>query len=429
MPQDPGDEERQRLVAEQASRFRAELERESRSTTLVQLLDYLLARAGEPRPPKEIEIAIAVFGKSAEFDTSQDSTVRVHVHRLRQRLEMFNAGQSGPLLHIPRGEYRLLLLDAAEERGQEAGTPVMGRPDSRSNRAWAPIAAACALSAAVWTIVFLTGGSRSEAQSPLAKTSLWQPIATHRQRPLIVAGDAYMVVERGRDGKIEGLSMRPMIRSGRDLDNYLKAHPAEYDLLRDRDVHRVSAPVAIGAATILPLIASVRYDQGTADIVPASQMSQDAVDSNNVIYIEHFARLGTLRPPGLDQPHFTTGRDANEVQDMRSGRTFRARPPSDTAPDAGGPARDPYGYDYGYIASYPGPSGNQVIVISGVADAALAQMVKLVSDKRQLDLLSHRIAGAKAFEALYEVRTANGLVFDTSLVTARPLKLTKGSAS
>jgi len=416
------DEDVKRLIAEQASQFRAALVDESRSATLVHLFDYLLERSGDPRAPKEIEVAMAVFGKSSEFDTSQDSTVRVHVHRLRQRLENFNAGKQGALLHIPKGEYRLLLSDEPEGVNEDA--TVLEQPRSRSGqkRLWIAVAICFAATAALWATLFLASGRAGPANSPLGQTSFWKPVATHKRLPLIAAGDFYMVVESGPDGKIERLSMRPTIRSGRDLDNYLRMHPEQYSKLRDRDIHRVPAEIAKGAASILPLIASVRTDQSMADIVPVSQISQETIDSNTIIYIEHFSELGMLRSPVLGHSRFAPGPDPNSVRDMPSGKTFRARSAADDPLNENIPPKDPYGYDYGYIASYPGPSGNQILIISGIEDAALSQMIRLVSDTRQLDLLSRQTGGAKAFEALYQVRTAGGLIFDTNLVIARALE-------
>ena len=62
--------------------------------TLSRLFDFLLARSLEGDAPKETEIALQVFGKSPGFDVSQDAVVRVYVHKLRRRLEEFNARRS-----------------------------------------------------------------------------------------------------------------------------------------------------------------------------------------------------------------------------------------------------------------------------------------------------------------------------------------------
>ena len=425
-PFDPADEEATRLFADQASQFREALVSDNRSRTLVSLFDYLIERSSDPRAPKEIEIAMAVFGKRADFDTSQDSTVRAHVHRLRRRLESFNNGKSGVLLQIPRGEYRLLLTERAESA--DTGVALLEKPrkPTTPRRIWTAITICFAATAILWGGLFYASSDQRPAPSPLRQTSFWQPIAAHERLPLIAAGDFYMVAESGSDGKIQRLSMRPAIRSGRDLDKYLRMHPDQYSKLRDRDIHRLPTTVAMGAAAILPVVASVRPDHGMADIIPVSQISQETIDANNIIYIDRFSELGMLRSPVLGQSRFAPGPDPNELRDMPSGTSFRVRPASDNQLNGDDPVVDPYGYDYGYIASYPGPSGNQIIVIAGMEDAALAQMVKLISDKRQLDMLSREIGDAKAFEALYQVRTSGGLIFDTHLLIARSLKVGKG---
>lgn len=424
-PVSPDDNETNRFFANQAAQFRDVLVSENRSKTLVYLFDYLVARSGDPRAPKEIEIAMTVFGKSAQFDTSQDSTVRVHIHRLRRQLESFNYGKSGKLLQIPKGDYRLLLTEEAESADDDAILIEVRSKPSGQKRTWTVIAICFAATAIFWGMLLFSARSQDSVTSTLRQTSFWKPIAAHERLPLIAAGDFYMVVESGSDGKIQRLAMRPAIRSGRDLDKYLRMHPDQYSKLRDRDIHRLPATVAMGAAEILPIVASVRPDHAMADIIPVSQISQETIDSNNIIYIDRFSELGMLRSPALGQSHFAPGPDPNELRDLPSGRTFRVRAAAENQIGRDDVAADPYGYDYGYIASYPGPSGNQIIVISGMEDAALAQMVKLVGDKRQLGILSRQIGDAKAFEALYQVRTSGGLIFDTRLLIARTLEASK----
>ncbi|SUJ33869.1 Uncharacterised protein [Sphingomonas paucimobilis] len=82
-----------------------------RSSIFLQLFDFLVARSGDDRAPKEVEIALAVFGRNGEQGDLPDSVVRVSMHRLRKRLDAFYAGQPGARLQIPKGEYRLVLSD------------------------------------------------------------------------------------------------------------------------------------------------------------------------------------------------------------------------------------------------------------------------------------------------------------------------------
>src|SRR6185295_10469630 len=93
-----------------------------RSRSYSRLLEFLVDCAADGRSPKELEIAMEVFGKGADFDPSQDSMVRVYAHNLRQKLEHYYAtdGRNEPQqIALARGEYRVSLLP---------GTPAVEPP-------------------------------------------------------------------------------------------------------------------------------------------------------------------------------------------------------------------------------------------------------------------------------------------------------------
>jgi hypothetical protein len=409
-------------IAREALQFRTVLLRDSRSATLAKLFDYLLERANDARAPKEIEVAIAVFGKNGTFDTSENSTVRAHMHRLRQRLDKFNAGKSGPRLTIPKGEYRLILSEAPAHDGGEELQP--STPASPLKRIATRQAVAIVLGAnlLLWSVLFLFGDN-GRPSPPLAQTALWRPIIAAERSPVVAVGDFFLVGKSGEDGMIERLAMKPAIRSGPDIADYELAHPEQRGKLHDRDIYRVPAREAKSAMEILNLVSTMRPRTDVAGIVPVSRISQDRIDSSNIIYIQYFSQLGALRSPIVHLSGFAPTADFDTIRDVASGRLYRARVSSgEAAPAGGGGPADSYGYDYGYLASFPGSSGNRNILISGINDAGLSQMVKLVSNKQQLDSLSQRTGGGSAFEALYQVRTVGGLAYDTKLLIARPLR-------
>ena len=97
-----------------------------RSRSYQRLLDYLVACSLRDHAPKELEIAVEVFSKSADFDPSQDSMVRVYAHNLRQKLKQYYAkhGQEEPhQIAIPRGEYRITV--AAPETQAEPASEIV----------------------------------------------------------------------------------------------------------------------------------------------------------------------------------------------------------------------------------------------------------------------------------------------------------------
>src|SRR5689334_17744594 len=88
-----------------------------RSRSYARLLEFLVECARSGRTPKELEIAMEVFGRGADFDPSQDSMVRVYAHNLRQKLEHYYAtgGRNEPRqLVLARGEYRISVAESVE---------------------------------------------------------------------------------------------------------------------------------------------------------------------------------------------------------------------------------------------------------------------------------------------------------------------------
>lgn len=60
-----------------------------RSKNYRALLQYLVQCSIEGKSPKELEITIDVLGKNNDFDVSVDSTVRVYMHQLRKKVDVY----------------------------------------------------------------------------------------------------------------------------------------------------------------------------------------------------------------------------------------------------------------------------------------------------------------------------------------------------
>ena len=123
---------------------------------LRRLFDYLAEKSLAGQSPKEIAIAMDVFGKGSDFDVSQDALVRVYIHKLRKALDEYYAssgGGSGPALHIPRGEYRLKVSAKAPDRTSDQnpdGNPeVLVPPIPPKGRAFQVLRTAALLGAAL----------------------------------------------------------------------------------------------------------------------------------------------------------------------------------------------------------------------------------------------------------------------------------------
>ena len=81
-----------------------------RSEAYTRLLRFLAERSHTNKSVKEIEIAVEVFGRDETFDVTQDSLVRVYIHKLRGKLDQFYKESDktySQRLSIPKGSYLL----------------------------------------------------------------------------------------------------------------------------------------------------------------------------------------------------------------------------------------------------------------------------------------------------------------------------------
>ena len=76
------------------------------------LLIYLFEAHQNDYTPKEISIAHDVFKKGADFNSTENPLVRVHIHNLRNKLKQYyqSEGREDEFqLSIPKGHYRVTI--------------------------------------------------------------------------------------------------------------------------------------------------------------------------------------------------------------------------------------------------------------------------------------------------------------------------------
>jgi len=400
-------------MAIEVRRFRAVLEAESRTMTLLHLFEYLLEHSTEARAPKEIEIALAVFGKNSGFDTSQDSVVRVQVYRLRTRLERYYSDRSGPRLVIPKGQYRIILIDSPAALED-------GAPARHGGLFWRYTAAGVALNAILWGC-FLVIKQPSQAVAKAAPAGFWRPIALAKRPPLVVAGDSYLMVQSDDGTDIRRMIMRTNVQSELDMDRYIAKRPSGYQKLHNLYLNYMSTNTAAAVWNVLSEISDMRRDNAVPDVTPVSRLSQQRINTNDILYLGRIDEMGALRPLLSDLSSLKFDTVSGTITDRKSGRRFAPKTLALLEDDAGDGAGSASGVDYGYIASFPGSSGNKIFIIAGVQDTAFPQMIKVLSDSTQLEHLARQTGKAGAFEALYQVQSYGNLRFEAKLLFVRPV--------
>jgi hypothetical protein len=105
------------------------------------LLQYLADRAlaGEGDSIKEYTIGLDVFGKPSSFDPRQESSVRMHVARLRQKLAEYyrTEGTADPVfVDLPKGGFHLQFVDqgAVRDAGLSSAADAAQAGESSTDR-------------------------------------------------------------------------------------------------------------------------------------------------------------------------------------------------------------------------------------------------------------------------------------------------------
>ena len=400
------------------------------SELIARLFDFLLEQSLLDRSPKEIEIAQKVFGKDVGYDEARDASVRVYIHRLRRKLDEIYAGTTGERLTIPRGEYRLTIeapaaLEAAEEDAASplptVAEPPVAPAAPRPNRRHLAAAVAIILTFAAGALLggyLWSGHGRSNRSGAVAAAVPWQPIAGNRRLTFVVTGDYYIFGEAPAASQVTRLVREFAINSRGDLDEYLMSHPKDYGRYVDLDLHYLPVSTGYALREVLPLVDDMARGAQVARpfVITMSRLTAEAMKGSNIIYVGFLSGLGLLRDPLFEASGFRVGASYDELIDVASGKHYISD--WDEVTDNQMPRRD-----YAYLSSFPGPSGNRILVIAGTRDAAVTQAAEIAVDKAQLDQIAARTKGAANFEALYEVRTLGTLNLTSTLVLARPLKL------
>lgn len=383
-----------------------------RATQLQRLFDYLVACHADGRVPREIDVAIKGFGRSTDFDVTQDATVRVALHKLRKRLERFYTGEASlatARLTVPRGEYRLALESnvAEEMTPKHSGWHWLLPATTRERIAAAVIGvlliACLALYLATPEQPFVDKRIAAVRDSPL-----WAPLLADNLPVQLVLGDYYIFGERDNAGDIHRLVRDFNVNSREDLEQSFIANPALAEQFADLKLGYLPTSSAQALREVLPvLVASGKH----VSLTLASELDPSTIKNTHIVYIGYLSALGSLMDVALAGSRYSFGASYDELIDAMTGETWVS--------EAGVSHGTAERYrDFAYLASFRGPGGNQHLVIAGTRDTGLMQAAESAADPDQLRKLSARKPPWRGFEALYEVQSLNGVNVESRLIQA-----------
>ncbi len=398
------------VIAEQARRI-IESGALGRSRSYVRLMEYLVQCSERAVRPKEVEIAADVFDKGSEFDPNQDSFVRVYVHNLRQKLEKYyaaNPADGGVRLSIPRGEYRLAVVPPDES--------AKGRPVRITPPVW--VAALGALLAINLVVMFALrfGPSGPDGVQEVTRTAMWTELLNDDLPLLVVVGDYFIFAELDEFGTVTRLVREFDVNSSDDLGDRFVSDPDLLANWMDLDLTYLPQGSASALSELLRVVYAADKD---VRITTMTEMRVADLRSQHILYVGYISALGTLMDFVFASSGLRVGASYDELQNRSTGESFTS--------GAGIPGESDY-EDYGLVSTFPGPDGNQFLIVAGTRDSGLmhaAQAVTSLDDIAELeDVQGAAVTDSStgpALEALYEVTGFDRINLDATLVYKAPL--------
>jgi hypothetical protein len=148
-------------------------------------------------------------------------------------------------------------------------------------------------------------------------------------------------------------------------------------------------------------------------VVLASNVTPAMLKSSDVIYIGYLSGMGMLSDLVFSGSRFEVGESFDVLVDRTSGKRYISQAAMPV------PGEQTY-HDFGYFATFAGPTGNQIMIIAGTRDVAVMHTAETISRADSLQQLSARSGNVRSFDALYDVFAMDGTNLNgTLLATGR----------
>jgi hypothetical protein len=393
--------------ARDESAFLQEVERVRSSGVLGEsrlrdLFDYLVERSLAGQSPKEIAIAVDVFGKKGDFDVAQDALVRVYVHKLRKALASFYASAedtlNAPTLQIPRGEYRLRLSTSPSPVAPKA---------LRWSAGLATLVAALLLGVGV-----LIGFGAVRLSSPHSElelvraTPLWSSILADDRPIMIVVGDYYLIGETDSSMDVKRLIREFSVNSKSDLDDYIVQHPEVADRYMDVGLRYLPISAAVALRNVMAVLAPANR---RIVVTKMSDVEAGSLKSADIIYIGYISGMGMMQDLVFSGSRFAVGDSYDEVVDKDTKHSYISQTWTQVIDPPQSAGSGTSYHDYGLFMSLRGPGGNPIVVISGTRDEGVEQTAETFTSSKKLQELVRPAEATLPFEALLEVSAFDGV--------------------
>jgi hypothetical protein len=399
------------------------------SEVLRNLLAYLSEKAieGTADGLKEYTIGLDALGKPASFDPRQESVVRMHTARLRQKLTEYyrTDGIGDPLIiDLPKGGFKITF----EPRPQAIPQPPSPPPAEvlPSSRGWQPreIALAAALlvtlACAAYFMTRLWRVERTDSATAMSDTwtpalrELWEPLLSSSRRlvvcvatPLFVNVPGFGVV---RESAVNDWDAVPASKKLSSLEGALQAG--------------ISQPsysyTEVGTATGAFLLGQFLAPRKQAVLITrANVLSWPEIDEDNIIFLGPAAGIHQTEDIPMD---------AQLVLDPAGIRNLKPRA-GELAFIEDHPAKngEESGTSYALISRVPAMNGpGAILMLSGNQISSVMGGVKAFTNPALAQMLVSRLKSGsgsmpKYFQVVLSVKAMDDVPVDISYMFHREL--------
>jgi hypothetical protein len=404
------------------------------------LLKYLADRAleGGAEQLKEYTIGVEAFGKSVDYDPRQDSTVRIQIGRLRQRLADYyraEGREDAMVVDLPKGRFSLTcehrtavvpLAVVPEPQVVESdplpADPPAGDPMARKWRAATFILLGCwllliALGGYAWSRSRITASPEPSVQWTPELAELWGPlIGTPRPLLIAVGNPLFLQFENKalyRDLSIEkpeDLLKSPQLAAVRRALGGQESRPVHYYAA----VGDVSAAFLVGQR--------LGPHQAAMSVVRSSELQWQQLADANVLFLgppRFFGDKLKGLPVALE---ILEGTDGFEVPHPKAGEQSFYK------------FRDPPGYfnEDGeacvLVTRAPGPAGStQVMTFASNSTFGRAGAVAALTEPGFAKMMVGKMRDSRGrlpayFQVLLRVRYKGGVPTETTYLLHREIR-------
>ncbi|AWB65674.1 helix-turn-helix domain-containing protein [Saccharobesus litoralis] len=385
-----------------------------RSKVNCKLINYLVnhyiklnEQGSEYKSPKEVELAIEVFGRASDFNPAEDAFVRVYISNLRKKLETYYqtegkheafcicippGGYGLSFQHLPNTQLKATTTEIATEiathtkleadhlapladknnLGDQSDLPTKKQNSNIFNWRTGFIALGVILLASITTNLWLwqqVEPVKVDSYQPIRQHTLWRDLFSNAKPTLIVVGDLFMLNERDPDTNRPRGIRDYGINSYADLEDYFAQYPHK----------RASVTVAQSAFLLKNSVFAVKHilplfaDPTRVSIRLVSDLTPDDLRDYNLIYLGLFKSLGAI-DAYIQGSNFTLGRHGTALTDKTTNQVYKVT----------GNLQQEY-TDYGVFTKFVGPSGNIIYSLAGFSDASVIQMAKYLTNPNKLN--------------------------------------------